>query len=97
MNNKKYNKRLAHAEYVFQREQLKAATMSEQLDKALAVVEQHKDELSDESYQQVLENVENRRNEIKEFILKATNKYAKKLKDLGDPTLDFGLEDEDLL
>lgn len=97
MNSKKLNKRLAHAEFVFQREQLKAATMNEQLDKAFAVVEQHKDELSDEAYKQVLANVETRREEIKEFLLKATEKYAKKLKELGDPTLDFGLEDEDLL
>lgn len=97
MNNKKYNKRLAHSEHVFQREQLKAAMMSEQLDKALAVVEQYKDELSDSDYQQAMANFEQRREDVKEFLLKATNKYAKKLKDLGDPTLDFGLEDEDLL
>lgn len=89
MNNKKRNKSLAHAEMVFQREQLKAAVMQEQLDKALGIVEQNKSEFSDDEYAQLMEQLDNRRAEIKEFLLNATNKYAKKLKDLGDPKIDF--------
>jgi len=89
MNNKKRNKSLAHAEMVFQREQLKAAMMQEQLDKAWAIVEQNKTELSDEDYAEIMKQLDTRRSDIKEFLLNATNKYAKKLKDLGDPKIDF--------
>jgi hypothetical protein len=89
MNNKKFNKSLAHAEMVYQREQIKAAIMREQLDKALAIVDQNKTEFSDEDYALLMEQLDKRREEIKEFLLKATNKYAKKLKDLGDPKIDF--------
>lgn len=89
MNNKKKNKGLAHAEMVFQREQLKAAMMQEQLDKAIAVVDQHKQELSDAEYADVQKHLEQRRLEVKEFLIKATEKYAKKLKDLGDPKIDL--------
>ncbi|CAB4137054.1 hypothetical protein UFOVP325_8 [uncultured Caudovirales phage] len=89
MNNKKINKSLAHAEMTFQKEQLKAAMMQEQLDKAIAIIDQHKQELTDAEYANAQKNLEQRRAEVKDFLLKATEKYAKKLKDLGDPKIDF--------
>jgi acyl-CoA reductase-like NAD-dependent aldehyde dehydrogenase len=89
MNSKKVNKSLAHAEMTFQKEQLKAAMMQEQLDKAIAIIDQHKQELSDAEYADAQKHLEQRRAEVKEFLIKATEKFAKKLKDLGDPKIDF--------
>jgi len=89
MNKKKINKSLAHAEMVFQKEQLKAAMMQEHLNKAIAIIDQHKQELSEVLYADAQKHLEERRTEIKEFLIKATEKYAKKLKDLGDPKIDF--------
>ena len=97
MNNKKVNKRLANAEAKFQKEQLQAAAAAEQLSKAMAVVEQYRDELTDAQYDDVMYKFDAQKTEIEKFLIKARDKYAKKLKELGDPTLDFGLEEEDLL
>lgn len=94
---KKTLKRIANAEEKFQKEQLQAATAAEQLSKAVAVVEQYREELTDLQYEEVMARFEEQKKEIEQFLLKARDKYAQKLKELGDPTLDFGLEDEDLL
>jgi hypothetical protein len=96
-NDKRKTKWIANAEAKFQKEQLQAATAAEQLTKAVAVVEQYREELTDLQYKEVMERFEQQKKEIEQFLLKARDKYAKKLKELGDPTLDFGLEDEDLL
>jgi hypothetical protein len=96
-NDKRKTKWIANAEAKFQKEQLQAATAAEQLTKAVAVVEQYREELTDLQYKEVMERFEEQKKEIEQFLLKARDKYAKKLKELGDPTLDFGLEDEDLL
>lgn len=97
MNNKKVNKRLANADAKFQKEQLQAATAAEQLTKAMAVVEQYRDELTDAQYADVMNRFEAQKQEIEKFLTKARDKYVAKLKELGDPTIDFGLEDEDLI
>lgn len=97
MNDKKTLKRIANAEEKFQKEQLQAASAAEQLTKAMAVVEQYREELTDLQYEEVMARFDEQKKEIEQFLLKARDKYAKKLKELGDPTLDFGLEDEDLL
>ena len=95
-NQKKVNKRIAKAEEKFQKEQLQAATAAEQLSKAIAIVEQYRAELTDEQHADVLKKFDEQRKEIEAFLLKARDKYAAKLKELGDPTLDFGLVEEDL-
>lgn len=97
MNDKKRLKFIANSEEKFQKEQLQAATAAEQLSKAVAVVEQYREELTDLQYEEVMARFEEQKKEIEQFLLKARDKYAQKLKELGDPTLDFGLEDEDLL
>lgn len=84
---KKTNKDIEHAEYVYQRDQLKAAMMTEQLDKALVIVEANKHELTELEYNKVIESFHERRREIKHFLMEATTKYAKKLKELGDPKI----------
>jgi acyl-CoA reductase-like NAD-dependent aldehyde dehydrogenase len=97
MKDKKTQKYIENAELKFQKEQLQAATAAEQLSKSIAVVEQYKEELTDLQYQDVMKKFEEQRNELERFLINARDRYAKKLKELGDPTLDFGLEDEDLL
>jgi hypothetical protein len=87
-NNKKRAKKVAHAAMVWERDQLRAATMSEQLNKALAAVEQYKDELTVAQINDVYAQVEVQRGEIKDFLLKARNKYVTKMSDYGlEPTL----------
>jgi acyl-CoA reductase-like NAD-dependent aldehyde dehydrogenase len=97
MKDKKRNKYIENAELKFQKEQLQAATAAEQLDKSIAVVEQYKEELTELQYADVMKKFEEQRTEIEKFLVTARDKYAKKLKELGDPTLDFDLKDEDVL
>jgi uncharacterized iron-regulated protein len=96
-NTKRINKRLANAEAKFQKEQLQAAMAAEQVSKAMAIVEEYRSELTDAQYNDVVAKFEAQKTEIEKFITKARDKYAKKLKELGDPSLDFGIEEEDLL
>lgn len=87
MSDKKKAKTVAHATMVWEREQLKAAVMMEQVDKALATVEQYKDELTDEQIADVLEHAKERRKDIEEYILKAKLKFVNKLAPFGiEPT-----------
>lgn len=82
MNAKKLRKRMAHAEMVWEREQLKAAMIAEQLNKAIAAVEQYKDELTDEQINAVHEQVNIRRKELEEYVAAAKDKYLTKLDEL---------------
>lgn len=83
MSQKKKEKRLAHATMVWERAQLRAATAAEQIDKALAAVEQYKHELTDAQIEDIKSQVEIQRAEIEKYILKERNKYADKLDDLN--------------
>lgn len=76
---KKKDKRVAHAQMVWERAQLAAATAVEQIDKSLAAVEQYKDELTDEQIEQIRQQVLNQQTAIKEFLLEQRNKYVAKL------------------
>lgn len=89
MNEKKTEKYLMNAELKFQEEQLQAAQAAEALDKAMAVIEEFKAELTIEQYAEALGRFEEQREEIAAFVLKARDKYAAKLKELGDPTIDL--------
>jgi hypothetical protein len=82
MGNKKKDKRLAHANMVWERSQLKAAMAAEQIDKASAAVEQYKDELTEEQINDIKAQVELQKKEIESFLLKERNKYAAKLDEL---------------
>jgi acyl-CoA reductase-like NAD-dependent aldehyde dehydrogenase len=87
MNEKKIKKYIENAELKFQKEQLRAATAAEQLDKSILVIEQYKDELSELEYTDVMKRFEEQRNDLEKFLVTARNKYVKKLKDLGDPKI----------
>lgn len=82
MNNKKRDKRLAHANMVWERSQLKAAIAAEQIDKAVAAIEQYKEELTEKQIDDIKAQVEVQRKEIENFLLKERNKYAAKLDEL---------------
>ena len=83
MNEKKKNKRLAHANMVWERSQLKAAIAAEQIDKAIAAVETYKEELTAEQIADIKAQVEVQRKEIESFLLTERNKYAVKLDELN--------------
>jgi hypothetical protein len=78
-NEKKKDKRIAHAEMVWEREQLQAAMAVEKIDKSLFVIEEYKDELTDEQIENIRLQVQNQRAEIETFLMAARDKFAKKL------------------
>lgn len=79
MKDKKKDKRLANANAAWERAQLRVATAAEQIDKALAAVEQYKDELTDEQIDDIRVQVERQREEMRNYLLKERNKFADKL------------------
>jgi len=87
-NEKKTSKYIENAELKFQQDQLKAASAAEQLNKAIATVEQYREELNDLQYSDVMKKFEEQKKELEEFILNARDKYVTKLKELGDPRID---------
>jgi DNA-binding NtrC family response regulator len=89
LSKKKYQKNIEHAEFVFQREQLQAATAAERLNKAIATVHEYKDELTEEQYNEALNHFEMQRKELEVFLTNARDKYVSKLKELGDPRINL--------
>jgi Spy/CpxP family protein refolding chaperone len=83
VKNKKKDKRLAHANMVWERSQLKAAIAAEQIDKAVAAVEQYKEELSEEQFEAIKLQVENQKKQIEAYLIAERNKYAAKLDELN--------------
>jgi Spy/CpxP family protein refolding chaperone len=83
VKNKKKDKRLAHANMVWERSQLKAAIAAEQIDKAVAAVEQYKEELSEEQFEEIKLQVENQKKQIEAYLIAERNKYAAKLDELN--------------
>lgn len=79
---KKKDKQLAHATMVWERAQLRAATAAEQIDKAIAAVEQYKSELTEAQIADVQAQVERQREDIKKYLLEERKKYADKLDQL---------------
>lgn len=76
---KKKEKDIAHAIKVWERDQLRAATRAEQLDKARAIVERYKEELSKKQYEDVLAKFDEEAKELADFLLTARDKYVSKL------------------
>jgi hypothetical protein len=97
MDDKKRNKYIANAEEKFQKEQLQAAAAMEQINKSAAIIDLNKDELTKEQLDEIYGAIATRRQEVSEFLMSARDKYALKLKELGDPTLEDILDPEDLV
>lgn len=87
-NEKKTAKYIENAELKFQEQQLQAAAIAEKLSKAIATVEQYKEELNDLQYSDVMKKFEEQKKELEAFVLNARDKYVAKLKELGDPRID---------
>lgn len=87
-NEKKTAKYIENAELKFQEQQLQAAAIAEKLSKAIATVEQYKEELTALQYSDVMKKFEEQKKELEEFVLSARDKYVTKLKELGDPRID---------
>jgi acyl-CoA reductase-like NAD-dependent aldehyde dehydrogenase len=87
-NEKKTAKYIENAELKFQEQQLQAAAIAEKLSKAIATVEQYKEELNDLQYSDVMKKFEEQKKELEAFVLNARDKYVTKLKELGDPRID---------
>jgi hypothetical protein len=68
---------------VWEREQIKAAMIAEQLDKAIAAVEQYKTELTEEQIADVHAQVELRRKDLQEYVETAKQKYLNKLDEIA--------------
>ena len=65
------------------RDRLKAAIAAEQIDKAVAAVEQYKEELSEEQFEAIKLQVENQKKQIEAYLIAERNKYAAKLDELN--------------
>jgi hypothetical protein len=87
MQDKKREKYLLNAETKFQKEQLRAAALMEQIDKAVAIIELNKDELTKEQLDEIYGAIAVRRQEVSEFLIAARDKFVLKLKELGDPRI----------
>lgn len=83
MSQKKRDKRLAHAQMIWEREQLQAAQASQAIDQALEIMMKFKDELTEEQIEEALDQTRIKKAEIEKFILKARDKFATKLDDLN--------------
>ena len=68
---------------VWERSQLKAAIAAEQIDKAVAAVEQYKEELSEEQLEAIKVQVENQKKQIEAYLISERDKYAAKLDELN--------------
>ena len=68
---------------VWERSQLKAAIAAEQVDKAVAAVEQYRDELTEDQLAEIKAQVETQKKQIELFLIAERNKYAAKLDELN--------------
>lgn len=86
-NTKKKAKHAAHAAMVWERDQLQIALAAEKIDKAMAVVEQYGDELTEEQKAEIVAVAQQRSEDVRAFAMKARDKYIAKMADLGlEPT-----------
>jgi hypothetical protein len=80
MSNKKQDKKLAAAEEQFQQDQVRAAQIAEQIDIAYTTIMEFKSELTEQALADALKHVEERREDVKRFLLDSRDKYVAKLK-----------------
>lgn len=80
---KRIDKRVSHAEMVWEREQLQAALAKNSLDEAMVIIRENSDELDAEKMALVEKEAARRYKELEEFILAARDKYLTKMKELN--------------
>jgi acyl-CoA reductase-like NAD-dependent aldehyde dehydrogenase len=79
LTEKAKNKQLDFATTKWQNAQMAAAQAAETLDKALAVVLLHKDELSEAQIEEIYEQMRLKKDELKSFLIEEQRKYAEAL------------------
>ena len=89
MSKKKVEKNLAHAKMVWAREQMQAAQALELLENAMEQVRQNAESIPPEDLQVIEEKYEEQKLQIKNFVLKARDKFVTKV---GPENADLGLE-----
>lgn len=76
---KRLQRRIEHAEYLWEQAQLKAATIQSALDYAVDQFNQHRQELPEDIANQTKEMIETRQNEIKDFLMKEKDLYLQRM------------------
>ena len=84
MSQKKKQKHAAYAKMLWERAQLRAATTQEQIDKATAIILMYKEELTPQALSEALAKVEEQRGEIKAYVIKERDKFARKVDEIGE-------------
>jgi hypothetical protein len=75
---KRLERRLEQAEYLWEQAQLKAATIQSALDYAIDQFNKHKDELTPEVIEQTEDMIAQRQKEVKEFLMGEKDLYVKR-------------------
>ena len=76
---KRLQRRIEQAEFLWERAQLKAATAQSVLDFMVKQYNEHKSELSEEIVAQTEEQIALRQKEIEDFLMKEKAEYEKRL------------------
>lgn len=75
---KRLQRRLEQAEYLWEQAQLKAATIQSALDYAIDQFNKHKDELTPEIVEQTEDMIAKRQKEVKEFLMGEKDLYVQR-------------------
>lgn len=81
---KRLNKHLEHAEMVWTRAQLAAASFAEALDEAEKTVEENRSELTTEEYTSIQDKLAEQRAFLKDELMKARDVYVSVTKEFKD-------------
>jgi L-lactate utilization protein LutB len=80
---KKKEKDLEHATATWEKEQVQAAALLAEVEKSAAVIDGHRSELTDEQYLDLAEKMDQRRDEIKSWLMERLEIYVTKCRKLG--------------
>ena len=88
---KRIEKSIAHARMVWVREQMRVAKAVALVDEAYVMVQERRDELTDEQFELIEAEVSRRKAELEEYLFKARNNFVNKVgAENADLGLDFG-------
>lgn len=76
---KKLKRRVEHAEFMWEKAQLKAATIQSALDYAIDQFNKHKSELPLDIVEQTEDMIAARQQEIKEYLMKEKSLYVERM------------------
>lgn len=84
---KKLQRKIEHAEFLWNQAQMKAALMQNMLDTAIYEVEEHKEELQkQETWSQIEASMEERKKDIETFLMGEKDKYLQRIGATSDST-----------